>query len=363
MPDYNDPSTRAETHGTEFPSTASEPASTFPVTHAILSAAGLIDRILSKYRLRAPIVCVLLRAGVNDTYLVIAGGKRYYLRAYAHGWRSSDEVAAEISALGFLKRTTKFVSHALRARDGSYVTQVEAPEGTRCVALFTEAPGTAPDFHKLAVCRQLGEVIARFHAAMDRCSRDDRRIDLNLRHLIDDPLQRARPYLQARPDVYEYLCTIGNRLKECINLPTRAPAYGFCHGDCHPGNVRQDARGNLRLFDFDSCGYGWRAYDAAVFRWSLLHYSGFDKHRRRKAELRWRAFLDGYARVRPLTQEEICSTGAFVAIRQIWQTGSHIEYAKRTGIGFLMSPYLEQHIQFVRDAVEHLSTIKADRLR
>jgi len=61
-------------------------------------------------------------------------------------------------------------------------------------------------------------------------------------------------------------------------------------------------------FDFDLCGYGWRAYDIAVFRWA----------RGSKNDGRWERFLAGYKSVRPLSDQELRSIPYFIVSRQIW---------------------------------------------
>jgi thiamine kinase-like enzyme len=37
---------------------------------------------------------------------------------------------------------------------------------------------------------------------------------------------------------------------------------GFCHGDFHGGNACQKD-GSFTFYDFDCCGWGYRAYDLA----------------------------------------------------------------------------------------------------
>ncbi|WP_407573010.1 phosphotransferase [Deinococcus altitudinis] len=43
---------------------------------------------------------------------------------------------------------------------------------------------------------------------------------------------------------------------------------GICHGDLHGGNVHVPD-GVWTRFDFDCGGRRWRAYDVAVFWWSM----------------------------------------------------------------------------------------------
>ena len=43
--------------------------------------------------------CRLLNRGFNDTYVVEGAGGRRILRAYRSGWRSEDQVRAEVEEL------------------------------------------------------------------------------------------------------------------------------------------------------------------------------------------------------------------------------------------------------------------------
>jgi Ser/Thr protein kinase RdoA (MazF antagonist) len=47
-------------------------------------------------------------------------------------------------------------------------------------------------------------------------------------------------------------------------LPKDADSYGLIHQDAHTGNLYVDEAGNITLFDFDDCVYGWFIYDIAM---------------------------------------------------------------------------------------------------
>ena len=51
---------------------------------------------------------------------------------------------------------------------------------------------------------------------------------------------------------------------------SRAPlgvgTYGLIHCDLGWHNIHYDPDSGMKLFDFDLCGYGWRAFDLALVR-------------------------------------------------------------------------------------------------
>ena len=122
--------------------------------------------MLPKYRLTNP-VCSLLVHGLNDTYTVTANRKHYFLRVYGCAWRDRGEIVSEVDMLNYLHRRRQPVSHPIRRKDGAYLTRINAPEGARYAVLFSEATGTNPNFQKLAICRQYGEVVGRTKANLN----------------------------------------------------------------------------------------------------------------------------------------------------------------------------------------------------
>jgi Ser/Thr protein kinase RdoA (MazF antagonist) len=92
----------------------------------------------------------------------------------------------------------------------------------------------------------------------------------------------------------------------------KAPnAFGLIHADLsvgREGNVLFH-RGQAIPLDFDDCGYGYWVYDWAT---ALAHW---------RAHSQWpvyrQALLDGYARVRPLHQEQLAHLGLFMAARHV----------------------------------------------
>ena len=113
----------------------------FPVTHSILSIHALLADVLPNYDIPSPTACILLQAGLIDTFLVQTQGSNYILRAYRTAWRSLAEIRYEIDVLLHLARAGVSVSVPIARKDGTIVGRVMAPEGVRYLVLFTYAPG------------------------------------------------------------------------------------------------------------------------------------------------------------------------------------------------------------------------------
>lgn len=327
----------------------------FPVHNSILSGAALAQQVLSRYHLPTPISCDFFNNGVNHTYIVKAGSTTCFLRIYRYGWRSKAEIQAELEMLTYLHRRRLPVSRPIEKKDGSCLTSINCPEGVRYAVLFTNAPGKGVSWDNEKRCLY-GELAGRIHACLDRMPDDHRRFHLDLPHLVDAPLRHIQPFLQHRPQDFDYLHGIAPELKARIDelLPGRSkPEYGNCHGDHHGGNVCEDKKGRMVLFDFDCYGYGWRAYDLAVFRWSGTPWDEGSVKAKSQATKGWNAFLRGYSRVRSLGPKELEATKVFVAIRHIWLGGMHTQGAEGWSRGWINDGYFDFHLKFIKRWIKY----------
>lgn len=325
---------------------------TTPVANSTLATQALIERVLSKYDLPAPIKCYFFNFGVNDTYKVHAKSSTYYLRVYRYKWRTKAEILAELDMLLHLHKNAIPVSYPMARKNGTYVTQITAPEGVRYAVLFTEAPGS-PAHMNVKQSHAYGELVSRVHACLDQKPNDKRRFHLDLAHLLDTPLQSVEPFLKHRPKDFDYLQNISNELKPRIEgiLPKTKPEYGNCHGDHHSYNINIDSDGRMTLYDFDCYGYGWRAYDISVFLWNKAHdWSTKGKQSRTR---RWNAFLEGYSKIRTLSQQELDATRLFVPIRAIWLLGLHTQKPDVYGRSWLHGEYFDSALNYIKRWIKY----------
>jgi len=75
------------------------------------------------------------------------------------------------------------------------------------------------------------------------------------------------------------------------HLGEGADTVGLIHADMHLGNALF-WRGEVKVIDFDDCGFGYWLYDIAVSLWELRHRNDYGHFRS--------ALIDGYTRRRPL---------------------------------------------------------------
>lgn len=303
-----------------------------PVIYSIPSGEALIATVLPNYPIGKPNTCQLYKRGLNDTYLVETEQERYILRVYRKGWRTKQEIDFELELLTFLHEQNQPVAYPIKREDGSFTTEIPAPEGKRYAALFSYAPGKAVNEKLDSIQSQrLGEVLAIIHQALDNFNSSFSRPHFNNEYLLDRSMQAIAPLYKhrsididevqagsavARRSTLDYLQAQIEQIKrqlENLKLPNSAPAYGICVGDVHSGNTHFTGQNQPTLFDFDQCGYGWRAFDIAKFMHIAVTW---------KIDITVRnSFLEGYQTVRQLDTTELASIPIFIKAAHIWVMG------------------------------------------
>lgn len=321
------------------------------VTHSLPHTEDLAHLVAQEYTIAAPVKVSLLNRGFNDTYLVtdVEGGRRV-LRVYNREkyWiRSESDLRFELDLLEHLAAAGLGVIRPYQRTLGDRLGRLIAPEGERCFALFTHAPGTPLHDGTLTAeqWREFGSGIARMHLEMDAFRTSHDRYHLDERILVEWPLASLAPYSgsgRAAADLAE-LGRLGERLtSEIQRLKTIDSAYGIIHADLHRGNTNIDGDGRFVTFDFDHCGFGLRAYDLVTL------YRGPDSPAADRE--RWAAALAGYQQVRPLSQSEVASFPVLAACRAMWDIGDWLGAADRTGDAWVTDAVIARLLADVRKA-------------
>ena len=306
-------------------STAPQPrhtrsTSAFPVVYSTLSPQALVEQVLSNYAI-APITnCLLWNRGLSDIYLVETDREYYVLRVSHHHWRSKLDIEFELEFLDFLHQHSLPVAYPLKTKEDSLLVTVKALEGDRYAALFPYAEGTVPlgDL-TLEQSEIFGQTLAKLHQVGTKFSPTKQSLmlesitnkNLSLEYLLDNSLTKIAPFLQERPEDLQYLLNNITQIKaELKTLPQQLPLWTTCWGDPHSGNIHFTEDNRITLFDFDQCGYGWRAFDLAKFLQVSLR-AGMCRNIRD-------ACFAGYQTVQSLTSQEEDCLQALTQAAHIW---------------------------------------------
>ncbi|KKJ00059.1 phosphotransferase [Prochlorothrix hollandica] len=287
-------------------------SNTFPVLYSTLACQALSTKVLPLYDLGTVQDCQFWNRGLSDIYRVETKASYYILRISHTHWRSKGDINFELEFLDFLQRQRIPVAYPLRTRDGQLSVELDAPEGKRYAALFVYAPGDIPlgdlNIHQ---SHKLGQILAQIHQAGLEFHTDQPRQPLDLSQLVDQSLETIAPFLKRRAADLHYLHHEVKEIRRKLQaLPQTGPFWSVCWGDPHSGNAHFTPDNQVTLFDFDQCGYGWRAFDVAKF-WQVAIRTGMNRRVRD-------AFLAGYGHCQPLEAVELDLLQPLTQAAHLW---------------------------------------------
>jgi Ser/Thr protein kinase RdoA (MazF antagonist) len=316
------------------------------VTRSIVDAKALAEVIGRDYDIKTPIRCQLiskmLRTQDNDHYLVMSDNRKHIARVYqlgSHLLRRESDYLFELEWLTYLKEKKIPVSYPISRSDGGFLGFVNAPEGKRYYALFSFAEGRPMDRTDEEQLYTLGSYMARIHLASNDFTSGHQRQPMDLPFLVDRPIQRLKAFWADKQDEkLDILITSAQDAKDQIdellrNEESSEDGWGPIGGDFHPYNTRFTLGGEPGFFNFDLCGFGWRAYDLAV----LLLNAKLMKGSNDLTE----AMFAGYYSQRPLSRNEHAAIAPFLTIRRVWLAGTFSTVEGIAGYTFIAPAQLD----------------------
>ena len=322
------------------PRKKSAPPATLPTTHSILDATAVTAEVARHFDLGG-VHGELLTRGMNDVYLIEAGGEKLAARVWRANWRSDADVAYELDYIEHLAGHDLPVVTSLAAEDGSRFFTVMAPEGPRQVALFRWAQGRAVgEAPTPMACRRIGSLLGRIHKAGASFEPEHRRlIDRALQIRMDFPVLAKR--MAQRPEDLNLYRLLAQSIPQALDaVDINVARFGPIHGDIHVFNAFVDADGHVSILDFDTCGEAHYLQDLASFTWSN-EYGGRD---RRLTD----AFLDGYETERPIPAAEAALLPLFVAAKEFRYLCGYATNVNIVGHGPLRYPDLDWFARSIR---------------
>ena len=302
-----------------------------------LSSDSVLDIINSKYELGQSISSKFYVLGLHDNYLIECSNKKYIFRLYRNGWRTKEEILFEVDLLSYLEKTSSNVASPVKIKNNELVTYIEAPEGIRSGVLFHYADGQPPSSDvSCEECHLLGISVAKIHENSDGFKSKYKRETLDLPYLVDDSLKLIRPFLNSSQ--IESLSNIREIIYQNIsNLTPDNSDFGICTGDINLTNFHINQNKIITHFDFDQCGYGFRAFEIAKFT------GGFRRNEAKHDKLN--AFLNGYESVRVISENEKRAIPYFEIVAPIWVLAIHACNVDKIGHQYLDEGFWKKRIE------------------
>ena len=277
----------------------------------------------------------LLQYEQNATFKVRARGGLYVLRISRARLQTAATIESEAAWLAALGRDTPIVAPVpVSSPDGRYVVEVDDPDldDTRLCVVFGWLEGRRtsgrPTPGHLA---ELGGLIASLqHHALDWRPppsfvrpRIDRLTSAGQRASIASsaavPASTLIPAAEDAEAALELVTTLlsaeaGAQFRDALEvvwsttrkLRARSEPIGLIHADLHLDNVLFHD-GQIRVIDFDDCGWGFPLYDIAVELTEITHRKDYDRLSA--------ALLASYADIRPLPPGYEADLDAFRILR------------------------------------------------
>lgn len=270
-----------------------------------LEIEQVIEQIKKNYGIAHP-VCRNLMTPANDAVEVTSPTGHFALKLYNPASKIAPEVQWEIDLTLHLIKNGAPIAHPIAGRNGDHLQLFLLDGQTRVAVLFEWAKGAKPKADENTYML-LGQSAALIHRAADTFTSHLPREEYTTATLLDEQLERMKQPL-VDSGQWQRVFELTERLRKIITRPTLN--YGVCHMDLTLDNVHRHDN-TLTVFDLDSAGQCWRAYEPS----SVLKLSGDY----------FRAWLEGYRSTRPFGQDDENAVAAFRIISGIrgavWELG------------------------------------------
>jgi Ser/Thr protein kinase RdoA (MazF antagonist) len=231
------------------------------------------------------------------------------------------------------------VSLPILGGNGEYIQVVNYESEPYYCTLFTFLEGHAPNEENESELiwqfENLGEITAQLHEnsinnweELSQFNRLTWEYDTILG--LTPKWGRWQDGLAITPERMELFEKVSEKIKKRLDRFGKDTShYGLIHSDLRLANLLVESE-QMKVIDFDDCGFGWYLYDLAT---SL----SFIEHKPYVPAL-ITAWLKGYRRVRVLSEEEELEIPTFIMMRRLqliaWVGSRDNETTRELGSGF-----------------------------
>ncbi len=278
----------------------------------------------------------LINLSENHTFLITnANGEKTILRVHRPGYHQISDIYSELNWMVALRANAKISTPIpIAGNDGKQVQTLNPQnDDVRFAVMFEFESGSEPDEGEdlRASFEQLGILAAKCHSHAQDWTLPSgfSRLTWDKAGILDDGAHwgdwRKAPNISAQNFVaLEHAeKTLRKRLDEYGSDRSR---FGIIHADMRLANLLVDD-GEVKLIDFDDCGFGWFAYDFAAA------ISFFEDSPSIPAL--FTSWLAGYVREREFSKSDIELVDSMVMLRRFallaW-VGSHAETELAAGL-------------------------------
>jgi len=317
---------------------------------------AIAEQSLSDWALAPDDIEIVSRSENTVFRLGLPDGRQFALRIHRPGYHTLPELESELLWTQALNEAEISVPVGVRTLGGPGYATTPTPDGasSRAVGLVEWIDGdvlsasmqSATDARVIVGhFEQLGRIAASMHNQAIAWTPP---VEFT-RHAFDVPgYVGESPFWGRFWDIP--ILTMGQRevlrraraeIRSALTeYGTGRGTYSMIHADLHVHNFLVDRAGALHVIDFDDAGFGWHQYDFATALFGLEEQPYF-------AAITT-AMIDGYRKVRPLSEEAASLIPLFLLIRRLVLIGwrwDRPELGRREGLE-----------AYVADACQHVDT-------
>lgn len=271
----------------------------FPVISSNLSTTHLALFFQEKYNFSKNTNVILLKAGINHTYLVKDGNNKFIFRIYSLNWRTEIEIIEEIRLLNLLKKQNISISYPIFDKKENYIQTLNAPEGERFAVMFSFAEGEKSLNYSEESHFKIGELMAQIHRITQHISLE--RVHYTPQMLLVDSLKQLEKFLPNDSEEMSFMKQTQLYLLDEFSKANIAKIrQGIVHLDIWFDNLNITKDSKITIFDFDFCGNGWLCLDIAYY---ILQVNSIERDEticKSKVD----SFLAGYESITSISDEE-----------------------------------------------------------
>jgi len=199
-----------------------------------------------------------------------------------------------------LKENNISVSFPISDKENKLIQEINAPEGLRYIVLFSFAEGKKERFIDNETCFEMGSLMARFHNVTS--NKNINRANYDSKLLLNTSYELLAQFFSEDLTEMKYLKKIGLEIAKTFQEIEQSEIQkGIVHLDIWYDNVSVKSKEEITIFDFDNCGNGFLFLDIGYFFIQLFHI----EVNKEIYESKFESFLNGYRKVRELTEKEI----------------------------------------------------------
>ncbi len=277
--------------------------------------AAILDKVMQRYAID-PDKITALDGFESFIYEFQRNGADYILRITHTERRNENLIHGEVDWINYLAAGGAGVSQAILSKNGELVEKVTDDHGEYFLATaFTKAPGKPP--WEIGWSPQIyvnyGRLLGRIHALSKQYTPTNpawQRMQWDDPVMLDIEANLPATETKALGEFYK----INSHIKA---LPKDPAGFGLIHFDAHPANMFATEDGQLTLFDFDDCCYGWYIYDIAMVLFYNVMHAWEDGNEPEFTRNFMTNFLNGYTQETELDPKWLKELPWFLKLREV----------------------------------------------